>query len=311
MKIAFMGTPDFAATILQALAAAGHEISMVVTQPDKARDRGKKVQHTPVKEVALTLGLPVFQPERVRGNAAFLQQLQDDAPDVAVVAAYGQILPMSILTTPKFGCVNVHASLLPKLRGASPIQHAIINGEQTTGVTIMQMAEGLDTGDILTQVEVPIGRMNGAQLHDALAEAGAKLLVETLPKLAAGEICPVPQEEALSTYAGLIKKQDGRIDFHRSATEIERLIRGFDPWPGAFCEMDGMTVKLWAAEVTGEPAPVDVADGQVIAADKAGLRISCGGQILLITQLQAPGKKRMAAADYLRGHAILPGTLLK
>ncbi len=202
MKIVFMGTPDFAAVILQALLDSEHEICGVATQPDKAKDRGKKIQLTPVKELAISHGIPVLQPERVRGNAAFLQTLADWQPDLCVVAAYGQILPKEVLELPKFGCINVHASLLPKLRGASPIQQAIVSGETETGVTIMQMAEGLDTGDMLAKVSLPIGSMNGGELHDALAEAGAKLLVATLPRLAAGDITPEPQDDSQGQLRG-------------------------------------------------------------------------------------------------------------
>ncbi len=308
MKIVFMGTPDFAAVILQALLDAGHEICGVATQPDKAKDRGKKIQFTPVKELALAQGIPVLQPEKVRGNTTFLQTLANWQPDVCVVAAYGQILPKGVLGLPKFGCINVHASLLPKLRGASPIQQAIVTGETETGVTIMQMGEGLDTGDMLARVSLPIGRMNGGELHDALAEAGAKLLVETLPRLAAGTITPEPQDDSRASYAGMIRKQDGHIDFSKTPEEIERLIRGFDPWPGAFCEGNGKTMKFWAAEAL--PEKTDAAPGTVLEASDAGLRVSCGGRVLLVTEIQVPGKKRTRVGDYLRGNKIEKGTIL-
>lgn len=308
MKIVFMGTPDFAAVILQALLDAGHEICGVATQPDKAKDRGKKIQFTPVKELALAHGIPVLQPEKVRGNTTFLQTLADWQPDVCVVAAYGQILPKEVLDLPEFGCINVHASLLPKLRGASPIQQAIVTGETETGVTIMQMGEGLDTGDMLARVSLPIGRMNGGELHDALAEAGAKLLVETLPRLAAGTITPEPQDDSRASYAGMIRKQDGHIDFSKTPEEIERLIRGFDPWPGAFCEGNGKTMKFWAAEAL--PEKTDAAPGTVLEASDAGLRVSCGGRVLLVTEIQVPGKKRTRVGDYLRGNKIEKGTIL-
>lgn len=309
MKTVFMGTPDFAVDVLDAMVKAGHEVGYVITQPDKARDRGKKIQFTPVKEKAMEYGLEVLQPEKVRGNDELLAQLEEYAPDIIVVVAYGQILPKSVLDLPRLGCVNVHASLLPKLRGASPIQNAIVTGETVTGVTIMQMGEGLDTGDMLTKVEVEIGRMNGQQLHDALAKAGAQLLVDTLPKLDAGEITAVPQDDSLSTYAGLIRKQDGKIDFSKSPVEIERLIRGFDPWPGAFCDYNGVVMKLWAACPTDKAT--DKENGTVLHAGDEGMEIACGGQILRVTEIQVPGKKRVAVKDYLRGNAIEEGTVLR
>lgn len=309
MKTVFMGTPDFAVDVLDAMVKAGHEVGYVITQPDKARDRGKKIQFTPVKEKAMEYGLEVLQPEKVRGNEELLAQLEEYAPDIIVVVAYGQILPKSVLDLPRLGCVNVHASLLPKLRGASPIQNAIVTGETVTGVTIMQMGEGLDTGDMLTKVEVEIGRMNGQQLHDALAKAGAQLLVDTLPKLDAGEITAVPQDDSLSTYAGLIRKQDGKIDFSKSPVEIERLIRGFDPWPGAFCDYNGVVMKLWAACPTDKAT--DKENGTVLHAGDEGMEIACGGQILRVTEIQVPGKKRVAVKDYLRGNAIEEGTVLR
>ena len=309
MKTVFMGTPDFAVNVLDAMVQAGHEVGYVITQPDKARDRGKKIQFTPVKEKALEYGLTVLQPERVKGNEELLAQLTEYNPDIIVVVAYGQILPKSILDLPRLGCVNVHASLLPKLRGASPIQNSIVTGEEVTGVTIMQMGEGLDTGDMLTKVEVEIGRMNYEQLHDALAEAGAKLLAETLPMLDAGEITPEPQDDSLSTYAGLIRKQDGKIDFSKSPVEIDRLIRGFDPWPGAFCDYNGIVMKLWSALPTGETTEKE--NGTIISAGNEGMKIACGGKILLVTEIQGPGKKRGAVKDYLRGNAIEAGTVLK
>lgn len=309
MKTVFMGTPDFAVDVLDAMVKAGHEVGYVITQPDKARDRGKKIQFTPVKEKAMEYGLEVLQPEKVRGNEELLAQLEEYAPDIIVVVAYGQILPKSVLDLPRLGCVNVHASLLPKLRGASPIQNAIVTGDTVTGVTIMQMGEGLDTGDMLTKVEVEIGRMNGQQLHDALAKAGAQLLVDTLPKLDAGEITAVPQDDSQSTYAGLIRKQDGKIDFSKSPIEIERLIRGFDPWPGAFCDYNGVVMKLWAACPTDKAT--DKENGTVLHAGDEGMEIACGGQILRVTEIQVPGKKRVAVKDYLRGNTIEEGTVLR
>ena len=306
MKTVFMGTPDFAAEVLRRLYDSENSVELVITQPDRAKNRGKKIQPTPVKALAEEHQTPVYQPEKIRKDEQVIEKLKDVSPDVIVVAAYGQILPEEILCLPKYGCINVHASLLPRLRGASPIQHAIINGDEKTGVTIMQMAKGLDTGDMLTKAEIEIGSMNGQQLHDALAKIGGDLLIETLRLINDGKVVPEPQDEALATYAGMISKKDGKIDFNKSPDEIERLIRGFDPWPGAFCSLDGETVKIWRAnaiEETSENKP-----GTVVFADETGIGICCGGKILKVTEIQAPGKKRMKVSDYLRGHKITKGS---
>ena len=310
MKTVFMGTPDFAAIILDALAGSRHDVAYAVTQPDKAKNRGKKVQYTPVKELALAKDIEVLQPEKVRGNDEFIALLRECAPDIMIVAAYGQILPKDVLDIPKYGSVNVHASLLPKLRGAAPIQKAIIDGEKETGVTIMQMAEGLDTGDMLLKEAVEIGRMNYSQLHDRLAEIGSRLLLETLEMIEEGRIHPEKQDDSLSTYAHMISKQDGKISFEKSPEEIERLIRGFDPWPGAFCDCGDAMMKLWKAEPidesTGETEP-----GTVISADEKGLKIACGGRALMVTEIQMPGKKRVSVKEYLKGNKIEKGTILR
>ena len=310
MKTVFMGTPDFAAVILEALAKSRHEIAYAVTQPDKARNRGKKIQYTPVKELALEKGIEVLQPEKVRGNEDFIGQMRKCAPDIMIVAAYGQILPKEILELPKYGCINVHASLLPKLRGAAPIQKAIIDGEKETGVTIMQMAEGLDTGDMLLKESVEIGDMNYSRLHDRLAEVGARLLIEALDLIEEGKVQAEKQDESLSTYAHMISKADGKVDFRRSPEEIERLIRGFDPWPGAFCDCGDVVMKLWKAEPLEEDTE-DIQPGTVLSADAEGLKIACGGRALLVTEIQVPGKKRVSVGEYLKGNRIEAGTVLK
>lgn len=306
MKIVFMGTPEFAAESLKALYESEHSVELVITQPDRAKNRGKKVQFTPVKEVAVEHETEVMQPEKIRNNEEIMEALTAINPDIIVVAAYGQILPEEILNLPKYGCINVHASLLPRLRGASPIQQAIVLGEEKTGVTIMQMAKGLDTGDMLTKSEIEIGSLNGSQLHDALAEMGGVLLVDTLKLIEEGKIVPEPQDDELATYAGLISKKDGKIDFSKSPVEIERLIRGFDPWPGAFCNLGEDVIKFWKAIPTHEATAKE--DGTVLAADKDGIKVACGGKVLVVTEIQAPGKKRMAVGDYLRGHAIEKGS---
>ncbi|MDD4377385.1 MAG: methionyl-tRNA formyltransferase [Eubacteriales bacterium] len=309
MKIVFMGTPDFSVNVLQKIHDAGHEIGFVLTQPDKAKNRGKKIQFTPVKEKALQLGLNVYQPEKVRNNAEILGKLREYNPDIIVVVAYGQILPKEILDLPKYGCINVHASLLPRLRGASPIQHAIVCGEEVTGVTIMQMSEGLDTGDMLTKVSTKIERKNASQLHDELSVLGADLLVETLSLIEQGKVFPEKQDDKLSTYTKMISKQDGKIDFSNSPVDVERLVRGFDPWPGAFCQYQDIIMKIWKSE----PLEVECNKpyGEIISATDKGIEVSCGGKVLLIEEIQVPGKKRVTVADYLRGHKILLGEILK
>lgn len=309
MKTVFMGTPDFAAEVLKALYDSDNEVAMVFTQPDRAKDRGKKIQFTPVKELALVHGTAVYQPEKLRTDQAVMEELKKVSPDIIVVAAYGQILPEEVLKLPKHGCINVHASLLPKLRGASPIQMAIVTGEEETGVTIMQMEKGLDTGDMLSAESIAIGDMTVGQLHDRLAQIGGRLLIRTIKDISEGKASPVKQDDSKATYAGLISKKDGKIDFSKSPQKIERLIRGFDPWPGAFCFLDGQQIKLWKAVPCGEKT--SAGDGEVISAGNEGLKIACAGDSLMITELQAPGKKRMNAGDYLRGHAVKPGTVLK
>ena len=250
MKVVFMGTPDFSVGTLEALVEAGYEITGVVTQPDKPKGRGKQMMPTPVKEAAEKHGLPVYQPRRVR-DAEAIEEIRKMEPDVIVVVAFGQIIPKEILDMPKYGCINVHASLLPAYRGAAPIQWAVMNGDEVSGVTIMKMDEGLDTGDMLTKVEVPLAAdETGGSLFDKLAAAGAKLLVETLPKLEKGEVTPEKQPEISTTeYARMIKKEDGKIDWTKSAVEIERQIRAMSPWPSAFTKVNGKNLKIWDAKV--------------------------------------------------------------
>jgi len=308
MKIIFMGTPDFAVPVLERIIQAGHEVGYVITQPDKAKNRGKKIQFTPVKELAISAGIPVLQPERIKDSAEIMDDLREYKPDIGVVVAYGQIVHKELLDLPKLGCVNVHASLLPKLRGASPIQHAILQGEEKTGVTIMQMGEGLDTGDMLTKEEIFINSMNGQELHDRLAQLGAELLVKTLPKLEAGEVIPEPQDHEQSTYAGLIAKKDGKIDFRKSPEDIERQIRAFDPWPGAYCTYKGQVMKLWKSLCPEEVS--DAPPGTIINVCDDGIDISCGGRVLRVLELQMPGKKRVDVKSFLRGNQIEKNVIL-
>ncbi|MDO4545666.1 MAG: methionyl-tRNA formyltransferase [Bacillota bacterium] len=306
MRIVYMGTPDFAVPSLERLHEAGHEIVFVVTQPDAVRDRGKKVKFSPVKEKALQLGLEVLQPRKVKGDEAFAERLRQAAPDVIAVAAYGQILPKEILEIPRLGCVNVHGSLLPRFRGAAPIQRAIIEGDEETGVTIMYMAEGLDTGDMLAKAVTAIDRKTGQQLHDELAQLGAQLLADTIPRL--GTLKGEKQDDTASCYAPMISKEEGHVDFSKSPEAIERLIRAFDPWPGTYAFYKEKQIKFWKAEATEEPA--EAANGTVVGADACGLAVAAGGKLLLITELQAPGKKRMEIKEYLKGNSIEIGTVL-
>ena len=309
MRLIYMGTPDFAVPPLEMLAQAGHEIIYVVTQPDAVRDRGKKVKFSPVKDKAIELGIPVLQPSKIRKNEEFAQLLREAEPDVAIVSAYGKILPASVLNIPKYGCLNIHGSLLPRFRGAAPIQAAIIAGDEETGVTIMHMDEGLDTGDMVAKAATPIGGKTCEELHDELAMMGAKLITETLKDIEGALRRAEKQDDALSTYAPMLSKADGHVDFSQSPEEIERRIRAFDPWPGSYAEMNGKTYKLWKAVALDQET--DAAAGTVIAAGKDGLDISAGGRILRVTQIQAPGKKRMETGDYLRGNVIEIGTVLR
>ena len=309
MRLIYMGTPDFAVPPMEMLAQAGHEIVYAVTQPDAVRDRGKKVKFSPVKEKAIELGIPVLQPSKIRKNEEFAQLLRDAAPDAAIVSAYGKILPSGILNIPKYGCLNIHGSLLPRFRGAAPIQAAIIAGDEETGDTIMHMDEGLDTGDMVAKAATPIGSKTCEELHDELALMGAKLITETLEDIEGALKDAEKQDDALSTYAPMLSKADGHIDFSLSPEEIERRIRAFDPWPGSYAEMNGKTYKLWKAVALDQET--DAAAGTVVAAGKDGLDISAGGRILRVTQIQAPGKKRMETGDYLRGNVIEIGTVLR
>ena len=309
MKIIYMGTPDFAVPSLEALYRAGHEICAVVTQPDAKRDRGKKVTFTPVKEKAVELGIEVLQPEKLKNDREVIAKMKAMNPDFITVAAYGQILPKEVLDIPEYGCINVHGSLLPRWRGAAPIQRAIMEGDSETGVTIMYMEEGLDTGDMLAKVSTPIDRKTAEQLHDELAEKGAELLAETLPKIADGSVQPEKQDDSLSTYAPMIFKKEGKIDFSRSPEEIECLIRAFDSWPGAYADLNDKTMKIWSAEPLQEENTAE--PGTITKVSEEGIRVSAGGRTLLITRIQMPGKKRVKVADFLKGNSIEEGTVLR
>lgn len=311
MKIVYMGTPDFAVPALAALVDAGYEVAGVVTQPDKPKGRGKTLVPTPVKEEALKHGIPVYQPRKVR-EPEFVETLKEMEPDIIIVAAFGQIIPKEILDMPEFGCINIHASLLPKYRGAAPIQQAVINGDKEAGVTIMKMGTGLDTGDMISQASVLLTKdETGGSLFDRLADLGAGLLVKTLPSIFDRTAVYEPQpEESPTPYAGMITKQMGLLDFHKNAEELERLIRGMDPWPSAYTFLNGKSLKVWKAAVeqkaSGQEEP-----GTVTGTDKEGIHVICGQDSLILKEIQLEGKKRMDAAAFLRGYPIETGTMLK
>lgn len=303
-----MGTPDFSVPAIKSLIDAGHEIKCVVTQPDKQRGRGKKVLYTPVKEEALKYDIEVLQPEKVR-ERDFIEKLRGYEADVMVVIAFGQILPKEVLEMTKYGCINVHASLLPKYRGAAPIQWAVIDGEKESGVTTMQMDEGLDTGDILEVSKVVLDeKETGGSLFDKLSEEGAKLIVSTLDKLEKNEIVPVEQRNEESNYASMIKKDMGKIDFSKDAVSIERLIRGLNPWPSAYTYFNGKTLKLWECDVLDKDYEGEF--GEVVDVDKERIYVKTGDKTLVIKELQLEGKKRMKTLDFLLGNQVSKGYVL-
>ena len=303
MRVIFAGTPDFAASALAALIEAGHEILVVLTQPDRPKGRGMKLTPSPVKTLALQHNLPVWQPENLK-DVSIQQQLRDLQADVMVVAAYGLLLPAAVLNIPEHGCLNIHASLLPRWRGAAPIQRAIEAGDVESGVCIMQMDVGLDTGDVLLSRNTPItDDTTAAQLHDALAVIGAEAIVEALAKLP--ELIAVPQPEAGVTYAQKLSKADAEIDWALGAKQIHNKIRALNPVPGAWSSLNGQVIKVWASSVLEMSSTA--AEGSIVAADKQGIAVQAGEGVVLITELQASGSKRMAAAAFVAGHADLLG----
>lgn len=307
MKVIYMGTPDFSVGPLEAMIQAGHEVTAVVTQPDKPKGRSDKLIPSPVKECALKYNIPVMTPAKIKTPEA-IAELKKYEADIFVVAAFGQILSEEILNMPKYGCINIHASLLPKYRGAAPIQWSIIDGEKETGITIMQMDKGLDTGDILFQKIVPIEDSDtGESLFDKLAVAGAEFLVEVLPKIEAGDVHPIKQDEEKSTYAKILTKSIGDIDWAQSADAIEHLVRGLNSWPSAYTKLQGKQLKVWGSKVvagkSGEP-------GTVCEVTKDSIIVATGQDALAITELQLEGKKRMSTKDFLVGRAVAVGTKL-
>lgn len=319
MKVIFMGTPDFSVGTLEALLEAGHEVVLAVTQPDKPKGRGKEMQFPPVKETALRHGIEVYQPRRIREKEC-IEKLASYQADIMVVIAFGQILPKEILEMTPYGCVNVHASLLPKYRGAAPIQWAVINGEKESGVTTMQMDEGLDTGDMIMKTEVPIAEdETGESLHDKLAQAGAALCVETLKALEEKTATFEKQGESPTAYAKMLTKELGNINWNEPAVRIERLIRGLNSWPSAYTHWNGKVMKLWRAKAEGYAADPDTGAGSedgpaqpgtVVSVGKDEFTVQTGDGVLHVYEVQIPGKKRMETGAFLRGYEVEPGTVL-
>ena len=303
MNVLFMGTPDFAVSCLERLISDGHNVTGVVTQADKPKGRGKKIQFTPVKECAISHNIPVYQPETLRDNA-FLEELNELNPDVIVVVAYGKLLPEYILNYPKYGCINIHASLLPKYRGAGPIQWCLINGDKVTGVTAMYMEKGLDTGDMLLKKETAIGEYeNCEELFNRLSILGADVLSETLVLAEKGELNPEKQEDSLSSYAPMITKDTGLIDWNKSSDDIINLIRGTYVWPVAHTLYNGETLKIYSALKGSENTSSN--PGEIVSCGKNGLEIKCGdGKTIIIKEAQFFGSKRMSIESYLNGHNI-------
>lgn len=306
MRIIFMGTPEFACPTLRTLIDRGERVVAVVTQPDRPKGRGQQTLPPPVKVLAEGHGIPVLQPVKVRLPES-IEEIRALEPDLIVVIAFGQILPKALLDIPKYGCINVHASLLPRYRGAAPLNWCIINGETETGVTTMMMDVGLDTGDMLLKRATPIDPDEDTQsLHDRMSQLGAELLAETLDRLAAGELVPEKQDDSLTCYAPMMKKEDGVIDWNRDARSIKNQVRGMTPWPGAYSTLDGKLLKVYRVQTgSGSGTP-----GEIVSAGRDGVEVACGAGSLLIRELQLEGKKRLSAADFLAGYKLQPGALL-
>lgn len=309
MRVIFMGTPDFAVGTLEEIIKAGHEVVLAVSQPDKAVGRSKALKYTPVKACALAHGIEVYQPEKIR-DAACIEYLRGYEPDIIIVEAFGQIIPKAILDMPRFGCVNVHASLLPKYRGAAPIQWAVINGDAVTGVTTMRMDEGLDTGDMILKQEVIIREdETGGSLFDRLSETGAKLCVQTMEAIEAGTAVYTPQDESAATHTKKIYKELGSIDWTRDAKSIECLIRGLDPWPSAYTRLGDKTLKIWRAQVV--PTDSGAAPGCIVKVEKNRILVQTGEGMLALLEVQLEGKKRMPVDAFLNGYEVEAGTYFK
>lgn len=325
MKVVFMGTPDFAVGALEALLEAGHTVTAVVTKPDMQKGRDLKVQFSPVKECALAHGLTVFQPAKIKAPEA-VAKLRTFEADIFVVAAFGQILSKEILEMPRYGCINIHASLLPKYRGAAPIQYAVLNGDDVTGVTIMQMNEGMDTGDILMMKAIPVEKSDtGGSLFEKLSALGAGLLIKALPAIEAGEIIPVRQQEEDAVYVRMLTKDMGKIDWRKDAETLERLVRGMNPWPSAFCSFRGKSLKVWASEVSPQMCREKSAHagvikqekdktaqpGEVILVTRDSIHVQTGRDALVLKEVQLAGKRRMPVRDFLLGCPVQAGEFLE
>ena len=309
MRIVYMGTPDFAVPALEKIVSCGWDVPLVVTKPDRPASRGHKIQQCDVKKKALELGLAVESPEKVKNNPEFAARLREIAPDFIVVAAYGKILPKEILDIPAYGCINIHGSLLPKYRGAAPIQRSVLAADPESGVTIMYMAEECDAGDMLAQRAIPIAGKTSEQVFDELSVLGADLLVECLPKIVSGELKGVPQDASLATHAAMIAKEEGQIDWDRSAKALESHVLGMYSWPIAFTSLNGEVFKIHAAKAADRRTKA--APGTVVSSGKEGIGVACGdGGVLLLTKVQLPGKKAMDASAFLLGHTVETGTVL-
>lgn len=309
MKIIFMGTPDFAVPTLESLFAKGYSIDLVITQKDKPKGRGKKVQYTPIKEKALELGLPVYQPDNVN-DLESIEIMKKLNPDFIVVVAYGQILKKEILEMPKYNCLNVHASLLPKYRGAAPINWAIVNGEKETGVTIMEMAEGLDTGDMILWESIPINLDDDyPSIHDKLSILGGSLIIDALEKIKNDNFARTVQDNSISTYASMLSKETGIINWNNNAEDIRNLVRGLKPWPSAYTKYKDDILKIHDVDVVDKVK--DGENGEIVKVDKEGIYVNTLDKTILIKELQFPGKKKLLAKDYLKGNSIEEGIILK
>ena len=308
MKIVFMGTPEFAVPCLQKIIDEGHEVLAVVTQPDKPTGRGKKLAMPPVKELALKYNIDVYQPVKAREDS-FVEKLKEINPELIVVVAFGQILPKSILDIPKFGCVNVHASLLPKYRGAAPLNWVIINGEEKTGVTTMYMDVGLDTGDMILKSEIPLDdEITAGELHDKMMVQGAEVLKDTIDLISKGEAPREKQNDEETCYSPIMDKSLGNIDWSKSATDIHNLIRGVNPWPSAYTTYDKQTMKIWKTKVLDKLS--EKTPGTILSVDKNGIEVSTGDKVLQISEIQMSGKKRMIVSEYIKGNDISTGIVL-
>ena len=308
MKIVFMGTPEFAVPCLQKIIDEGHEVLAVVTQPDKPKGRGKKLAMPPVKELALKYNIDVYQPVKAREDS-FVEKLKEINPELIVVVAFGQILPKSILDIPQFGCVNVHASLLPKYRGAAPINWVIINGEEKTGVTTMYMDVGLDTGDMILKSEIPLDdEITAGELHDKMMVQGAEVLKDTIDLISKGEAPREKQNDEETCYSPIMDKSLGNIDWSKSATDIHNLIRGVNPWPSAYTTYDKQTMKIWKTKVLDKLS--EKTPGTILSVDKNGIEVSTGDKVLQISEIQMSGKKRMIVSEYIKGNDISTGIVL-